>query len=131
MCEGNRGAADYSALAKHMDIIYLEGVPVLSVLVHDKARRFITFIDEVYDAGKRLVWTSAKDPQSLFQFLTPTDMKDADFGTDHSWADLEAVRGETGSQLGVGEPKHLIRGRNAKKAVEQFEKDGGIVSSRL
>jgi hypothetical protein len=111
-----------------MDVIYLQGVPVLSVIVHDKARRFITFIDEVYDAGKRLVWTSERDPEMLFQFLTPTDMKDADFGTDHSWANLEAVRGESGGQLGASEPQHSIRGREGA-VVEKFEKDGGFVSS--
>jgi len=132
MCDNNRGAADYSALAKHMDTIYLQGVPVLSVLVHDKARRFITFIDEVYDAGKRLVWTSDQEPQELFQFLTPSDVKGADFGTDHSWADLEAVRGESGSQLGFGDPIHQIAKKNSvKKAVEKFEKDGGAVSMRF
>lgn len=129
MCESNRGAADYSALARSMDVVYLQGVPVLSVLVHDKARRFITFIDEIYDAGKRLVWSCDDDPQNLFQFLTPTDMKDADFGTDHSWANLEAVRGESGSQLGMEEPQHLIR-NNVPQGVEKFEKDGGIVSSK-
>lgn len=130
MCDNNRGAADYSALAKHMDTIYLQGVPLLSVLVHDKARRFITFIDEVYDAGKRLVWTCEREPQELFQFLTPSDAKGADFGTDHSWADLEAVRGESGSQLGFNGPIHQIAGSdNVKNAVEKFEKDGGTVSS--
>ena len=33
MCEGHKGAADYSALAKHMDVIYMDGIPQLSVLV--------------------------------------------------------------------------------------------------
>jgi predicted ATPase len=33
ICEGNKGAADYSALAQHMDVIYMDGIPQLSVLV--------------------------------------------------------------------------------------------------
>lgn len=35
MCEGNKGAADYSALAKHMDVVFMDGIPQLSVLVGD------------------------------------------------------------------------------------------------
>ena len=130
MCDSYRGASDYSALARHMDVIYLQGVPILSVLKHDKARRFITLIDEIYDAGKRLTWTSDAPPQDLFKYLTPADMKDADFGTDHSWANLDAVRGESGRQLGEGEPK-LLFPKAVPKGVEQYEKDGGAVSSKL
>lgn len=33
ICEGNKGAADYSALAQCMDVIYMDGIPQLSVLV--------------------------------------------------------------------------------------------------
>lgn len=33
MCHSNTGAADYSALASHMDVIYIDGIPSLSVLV--------------------------------------------------------------------------------------------------
>jgi predicted ATPase len=36
------------------------------VLHHDKARRFITLIDEIYDAGARLVWAAEKHPSELF-----------------------------------------------------------------
>ena len=42
----------------------------MTILVHDTARRFITFIDEMYDAGIRLVWTSAVEPRNLFKILS-------------------------------------------------------------
>lgn len=42
------------------------GIPQLSVLQHDSARRLITLIDEAYDAGVRFHWTAAADPQTLF-----------------------------------------------------------------
>lgn len=70
---------------------------------HDKARRFITLIDEVYDAGKVLKWTSECDPENIFQILTPQDMKGCEvgsiFGTDHSWADKDVVQGERGGPI--------------------------------
>jgi predicted ATPase len=66
----NKGAADYSALARHMDVIYVAEVPTMSVLDHDRSRRFITLVDEVYDAEKRLKWTCAKEVADLFSFIT-------------------------------------------------------------
>jgi predicted ATPase len=33
------------------------------------ARRFVTLIDEVYDAGTRIVWTGAAPPLELFEDL--------------------------------------------------------------
>ena len=34
--------------------------------------RFITLIDELYDAGVRFFWTSERDPQHIFQELIET-----------------------------------------------------------
>lgn len=75
VCHSNRGAADYKALCTAFDTIYLHNVPHLNILQHNIARRFITFIDEVYDAKVRLLWTAASPPQQLFQELTtvPSD----------------------------------------------------------
>jgi hypothetical protein len=111
LCCNNLGASDYSALAKAMKVIYLDGIPCLSVLEHDVARRFITLIDEIYDAERRLVWTSEKPPMELFQHLTPNRFasNDLSLGTDHSWTNREIVHGETLSQdqdsagVGLGE----------------------------
>jgi predicted ATPase len=47
----------------------------MTVLVHDTARRFITFIDEMYDAGIRLVWTSNVEPINLFKILNPIEVE--------------------------------------------------------
>ena len=50
LCEQERSAADFKALCEHFDKIYVHGIPTMSVLKHDHARRFITLIDELYDA---------------------------------------------------------------------------------
>lgn len=73
---------------------------------HDKARRFITFVDEIYDAGKALRWTSETDPHEIFRFLTPDDIDTNTgggagrrmLGTDHSWANRDIVHGESMAQ---------------------------------
>ena len=51
------------------------GIPRLSVLHHDKARRLITLIDEAYDAGVRFHWTAASAPQTLFVDLSKEILK--------------------------------------------------------
>jgi predicted ATPase len=94
VCETDKGAADFKAIAEHFDVVYLHGklkihthtlynklleiytgIPIMSVLVHDTARRFITFIDELYDVGTRLIWTSEGEPMDLFKILSPVEIE--------------------------------------------------------
>ena len=98
LCEKEKGAADYQALTKNFRVIYLEGVPQLSVLEHDKARRFITLVDEIYDAGCVLVWSAECLPLQLFRLLDQTEIdseKDnttgkLTLGVDHSWTNSDS-----------------------------------------
>jgi protein AFG1 len=99
LCEHDRGAADYYAICSNFDIIYLHNIPELSVMQHDKARRFITFIDEVYDASVRLFWSSASDVNLLFRSLTDDELNDGFdseqglIGIDHSWKKPKVLNG--------------------------------------
>lgn len=89
LCEGDKGAADYKALCQHFHTIFLDGIPQLSIVQHDKARRFITLIDEIYDAGVRLVWTAQCVPSELFLRVSHDVIEsEIEFGalaTDHTW----------------------------------------------
>jgi len=87
LCEADLGASDYRALATNYKAVFLHGVPQLSVLEHDRARRFITLVDCLYDAGRILVWTADEPPASLFKFLSPDDKENLKpLGTDHRWS---------------------------------------------
>jgi len=44
----------------------VSGVPVLSEREDDKARRFITLVDEFYDHGVKLVLSAAADIPDLY-----------------------------------------------------------------
>ena len=55
---GERGAADFQALADYFPTVCLSDVPQLSVLRHDQARRFVVLVDILYDAHTRLLWAS-------------------------------------------------------------------------
>lgn len=65
LCEAPLGPADYLAIAENFDTVIIEGVPKLARARRDIARRFITLIDILYDAGARLVVSAAASPDEL------------------------------------------------------------------
>lgn len=67
LCGGPRGAADYIEIAGQYHTVFVSGVPVLHESSDDKARRFITMVDEFYDHGVKLVLAAATDIDSLYQ----------------------------------------------------------------
>jgi predicted ATPase len=87
LCVLERGASDYSALCQHVHSVFMHGIPELSVLNHNEARRFITLIDAIYNANVRLVFCADQPPLQLFRELSAAELSGGDtLGTDHSWA---------------------------------------------
>ncbi|MGH8031624.1 MAG: cell division protein ZapE, partial [Luteimonas sp.] len=66
LCEGPRGAGDYIEIAREFHTVLLGGIPVMSALTDDAARRFVTLIDEFYDRHVNLVCTAAAAPMGLY-----------------------------------------------------------------
>lgn len=88
LCVVERGASDYIALCQHVHSVFMHGIPELSVLHHNEARRFITLIDAIYNANVRLVFCADQPPLQLFRELSAAELSGGDeaLGTDHSWA---------------------------------------------
>ncbi|CAD6335122.1 unnamed protein product [Miscanthus lutarioriparius] len=61
------GAADYIAIARNYHTIFISEIPAMSMKIRDKARRFITLIDELYNHHCRLICLSASSIDDLFQ----------------------------------------------------------------
>jgi protein AFG1 len=75
LCDTEKGAMDYRAIAQTFDIVIVEDVPALDLEGHNRARRFITLIDELYE-GKCALLCSAlngKTPMDLFQTYENAD----------------------------------------------------------
>ena len=66
LCERELGAQDYRAIAHYFDIVVVENIPILTLLQHNHARRFITLIDELYEARTALICSAAAPPSNLF-----------------------------------------------------------------
>ena len=93
LCDTPRGAADYHALAQGFHTVFLEEVPRLPAGAADIARRFITLIDELYNARVALVLSAEAQPQELF-----TGRLNSTSGDDAPLVDLESLQSETASE---------------------------------
>ena len=66
LCEGPRSAADYVDIARRFHTVLLSGVPRLSPVNADAARRFTWMVDVFYDVRVKLVLSAAAPPEELF-----------------------------------------------------------------
>jgi protein AFG1 len=69
LCDTDRGATDFRAIAHAFDIVVIKNIPKLDIEGHNRARRFITLIDELYEAKCALLCSAvdAKTPMGLFR----------------------------------------------------------------
>lgn len=69
------GAADYLELTRQYEAFIVTGVPGMNYRSRDLARRFITFIDAIYESRAKLVMTTAVPLTALF--LDQSELNDA------------------------------------------------------
>lgn len=67
LCGAALGPQDYLAIAERFHTLFVEDVPVLGPANHQEARRFVTLIDALYEAGTRLVVLAAAPPEALYR----------------------------------------------------------------
>jgi len=66
ICDGPRGPADYIEIARLFQTVLISDIPVMDELTNDKAKRFMTLIDELYDRNVKLLVTAAEKPSELY-----------------------------------------------------------------
>lgn len=106
LCHGDLGAADYRAIAQQFSVIALKEVPQLTTYHHNRARRFITLVDELYEARCAFVCsindTNITNPDDLFQ--ATTDNLEVDLGEETSSVEVEKPLGIEDVQTQGGQP---------------------------
>ena len=58
LCGSPKSAADYIEVCKRFHTIFVDNVPSMGLHQRDLARRFITFIDSVYESKSKLIVSS-------------------------------------------------------------------------
>ena len=66
LCGRPLGAADYLAIATHFNTVLIDCVPTMSPDQRDRARRFVTLIDELYEHRVNVVIAAAAPPERLY-----------------------------------------------------------------
>lgn len=98
LCGQNLSAGDYLTLANTYHGFIISDIPYLSINVRDKVRRFITFLDAVYDAHGCIATTAAAPFKDLF--VEPEDLKtdnyqlfkkQSDMGAEETFEDDDLV----------------------------------------
>ncbi|XP_061966342.1 uncharacterized protein LOC133690147 [Populus nigra] len=103
LCGRMVGAADYIALAKNYHTVFISDIPLMSMENRDKARRFITLIDELYNHHCCLFCFAASSIDDLFQGTeegTPFDLESFQFETETEGGKLRTnvlAKGNVGS----------------------------------
>ncbi len=67
LCGEALGPGDYLAIASRFAILVLDAVPCLGPENHDRARRFVTLIDALYEHRVQLVASAAAAPDALYE----------------------------------------------------------------
>ncbi|HEX2581741.1 MAG TPA: cell division protein ZapE [Dongiaceae bacterium] len=65
LCGRPLAAVDYLALARRFHVVLVEGVPRLTPEKRQETKRFMTFIDVMYDAGVRVILAATDEPDRL------------------------------------------------------------------
>ena len=94
LCGHPLGAADYIALSHTFPTIFVAEVPVLTLNDMNKLRRFITFVDCLYEARTQLVMLADAPPLELFDAAANKDSaQDEVFAFDRTASRLMEMQG--------------------------------------
>jgi len=78
LCKRNFGSSDFRAIANKFDVVVIEHIPRLTLKEHDQARRFITLVDELYEARCVLMCSASTTPDEIFNNYYNEDLEDND-----------------------------------------------------
>lgn len=90
------GPADYITLASNYHTFIIDNVPILPLSMKNEARRFIIFLDGLYESRCKLIIRAAAGPDDLF---FPETRRSASPGSGNPAEDSDAVYSETISEV--------------------------------
>lgn len=96
ICRKPLGASDYLAIASSFHTVFLERVPLLDINDVNIVRRFIVFVDVMYEYNIKLIVQADAGPDSIFQGLDVNNrVMDEAFSFDRTRSRLEEMGSES------------------------------------
>ena len=94
LCGTPKGAADYLAIGEQFHSIFVHDVPQLKSFEVNLVRRWITFIDSMYECHVKLVIHAATNPERMFEVDLDSCANDEVFAFDRTRSRMEEMRSE-------------------------------------
>jgi len=91
LCRKPLGAADYLAIGETYNTVFIEDVPKLSMNDVNVVRRFIVFVDAMYECHVKLVIHAEAAPGELFQVDLENQFMDEAFAFDRTRSRLDEM----------------------------------------
>ncbi|XP_019056869.1 PREDICTED: lactation elevated protein 1 isoform X2 [Tarenaya hassleriana] len=123
LCGRPVGAADYIAVAENYHTVFISDIPVMSMKIRDKARRFITLVDELYNHHCRLVCSAEASIDELFQGTeegTLFDLESFQFETETEDSRLRRDVLAEGSVSAAGAPSSIVSMLSGEEEIFAF-----------
>jgi protein AFG1 len=91
LCRKPLGAADYLVIAENFHTVFVEDIPLLSMNDVNLVRRFIVFIDAMYECHVKLIIHAEALPNNIFQVDLDNEHCDEAFAFDRTRSRLEEM----------------------------------------
>lgn len=122
LCEQPLGADDYDKMGKLFHTVIIRNIPILTLKMKSEMRRFITFIDMMYDNRVRVIFSAEAPIGELFQVIESNENNDKDHGHDETLSvlddlNLDAKEGKKLSFI-TGEDEIFACDRTVSRMIE-------------
>ena len=95
LCTKALGAADYLVIGQHFHTVFVDRIPQLNRQQINWVRRFIVFVDNMYESNVKLILQAATQPEGIFEVDLEDQATDEAFAFDRTRSRLEEMRSES------------------------------------
>jgi peroxisome-assembly ATPase len=94
LCTKALGAADYIVIGQNFHTVFVDRIPVMTIEEVNWVRRFIIFVDSMYEAQVKLIIHATTEPEGIFEVDFTNTTCDEKFAFDRTRSRLEEMRSQ-------------------------------------
>lgn len=125
LCRVPMGAADYLTLGQTFHTIFVEDIPILQLHEINPVRRFIVFVDVMYESRVKLIMNAQAEPKDLFRVDLDNPYIDEVFAFDRTRSRLEEMAStDYLKSRWVGSSTTSSLSSSSMSAIDTLEEEG-------